>query len=129
MNDGILPVEQEALKQVASKGEKAGIFQLEQFKGFQHALNIFEDDIFVECNSLSKLNEKVDFLDKSYHQTLEFLELDESQSADDLSFNLWVTPRMMFIGVREEEVVKGNDGAVVALNTLGFAGTMALKNQ
>ena len=61
--------------------------------------------------------------------TLEVLGIDESLNAEQLSFNLWVTPRMMFIGSREKGDIEGKDGAVVGLNTLGFTGTMAFKNQ
>ena len=129
MNNGILPIEQEVLKQISEKGGKVGNFQLEQFNAFKHAFNIFENDIFANCNTIADLNDTVELLEKSYRQILEFLSIDESQSADDLSFNLWVTPRMMFIGVRETDAVEGEDGAKVELNTLGFTGTMALKNQ
>ena len=35
---------------------------------------------------------------------------------------------MMFIGIRETDALEGEDGAKVELNTLGYTGTMALKN-
>ena len=35
---------------------------------------------------------------------------------------------MMFIGLRETDALEGEDGAAVELNTLGYTGTMALKN-
>ena len=86
--------------------------------------------MFADCETAQDLEKSIGVLESSYRQTIEFLEIDDSLSADAISFNLWVTPRMMFIAIRKEEIVAGeNEGAVVALNTLGFTGTMALKNQ
>ena len=78
---------------------------------------------------MSDLNQVTEQLEASYQTCLKFLSIDESQSCDDLSFNMWVTPRMMFIGLRETDAVEGDGDARVELNTLGFTGTMALKNQ
>ena len=49
-------------------------------------------------------------------------------SADELSFNLWVTPRMMLIVKREKEFAMAGDQRV-DINSLGFVGTMAVKTE
>ena len=56
--------------------------------------------------------------------------MDERQTADHLSFNMWVTPKMMFMVKRHcNSVVNPDDSsAVVDVNTLGFVGTLAVKN-
>ena len=65
---------------------------------------MFEEDILKDCKTIDDLDRAADKLEASYRKCLEFLKIDESLSADDLSYNMWVTPRMMFIGVREEEL-------------------------
>ena len=42
---------------------------------------------------------------------------------------MYLTPRMMFIVKRECNSVQGPGEAVVDINTLGFVGTLAVKNQ
>jgi len=46
-----------------------------------------------------------------------------------MSFNFWMTPRMMFIAERTSAEVRGSGEARVDINTLGFAGTLAVKNE
>ena len=54
--------------------------------------------------------------------------MDETDDATKLSFNMWVTPRMMFIVERETDTVRGDGDAKIDINTLGFVGTLAVKN-
>ena len=56
--------------------------------------------------------------------------LDETQTVENLSFNMWLTPTMMFVVKRAcNSVVNLNDSqAIIDINTLGFVGTLAVKN-
>ena len=80
--------------------------------------------------SLEQLEGSSQYLLKVYQECLKELGLDESIGLDDLSYNVYVTPRLMFVVERRESSVIGSeDGQKVDLNTLGFVGTIATKNK
>lgn len=60
----------------------------------------------------------------------------EEEDTKNQSYNVWLTPRMMFIVLREKNSVEGPPESQedllrpnVDINTLGFAGTIAVKNE
>ena len=65
-------------------------------------------------------------LHDSYLDLLKDLEIDVSKS-----YNLIVTPRLMWIVVRAKNSVASTDDptAKVDINSLGFVGTLAVKNE
>jgi len=78
-----------------------------------------------------RLHDEAGRLLATYHECLGQLGIDESLKADQLSFNMYVTRNLMFIVKRACNSVQSADvsEAIVDINTLGFAGTLAVKNQ
>jgi ATP adenylyltransferase/5',5'''-P-1,P-4-tetraphosphate phosphorylase II len=80
-----------------------------------------------------------DVIIKTYWDCLSYLGITpENHNGDedtkDCSYNVWITPRMIFIVLRSKNTVEGpSEGYAIKptidINTLGFAGTIATKNQ
>mmetsp|Transcript_26021 Transcript_26021/g.32465 ORF Transcript_26021/g.32465 Transcript_26021/m.32465 type:complete len:130 (-) Transcript_26021:46-435(-) len=79
--------------------------------------------------SRAELEERAQLILNCYHACLEQLGLDESMSAEELSFNMWVTPRMMLVVRRVKEFAMTSSEQRVDINTLGFVGTLAVKSE
>ena len=66
-------------------------------------------------------------LQEAYQEILQYLELNEED--ESASWNMWLTNKMMMVAQRKEPTVRGEGDAKIDINTLGFAGTMAVKNE
>jgi len=102
----------------------------------QHLVAIFNlknpEEGLCPPRDLSELSGQSILVKSRYTECLTRLGLDETEPANKLSYNVWITPRMLFVVKREIESVQGTDedeGARIDINTLGFAGTLAVKNQ
>jgi ATP adenylyltransferase/5',5'''-P-1,P-4-tetraphosphate phosphorylase II len=139
-----LPVEQVALKQYAN--ERSRFFRLDQFKKFQHVVGMldFGQETFEKLASEeATYSQAAEVLVKTYWNCLNYLGVtelnhngNEEEDTKNQSYNVWLTPRMMFIVLREKNSVEGSPESqedllrpTVDINTLGFAGTIAVKNE
>ena len=108
------------------------VTKFEAFSGIKHCVKVFEDgemDGLEMPREMRSLSEQARYLLECYQECLNDLDLDESKSADEVSFNFFMTPRLMCIVKRSKGSVKGEGEAIVDINTLGFCGTLAVKNQ
>lgn len=137
-----LPVEQVALQQYESQRQK--LFTLNQFQKFQHVVGMLDfgrltfDQL---VGSEDSYLQAADIILKTYWECLGFLGITpENHNGDedtkDPSYNVWITPRMVFIVLRSKNTVEGPQlnqadpmKPTVDINTLGFAGTIATKNE
>lgn len=138
---GALPVEQAALKQY--EAEQCRMFKLNQFESFNHIVGMldFGSSTFEQLvSSESTYLKAVDTIFSVYQDCLNFLGINHKQDegSQELkpSYNVWITPRMVFVVLRQKNSIQGPpiseecpDQPVIDINTLGFAGTIAAKNQ
>ena len=123
-----MPVESTILASM-SDVPGASLIKFDKFASMHHIVSVFGKRLKVD--SFESLQEGAESLLTKYHACLHELGLDERQTADHLSFSMWLTPTMMFIVSRHCNSVPNPDdsSAVVDINTLGFVGTLAVKNQ
>lgn len=140
LSGGALPVEQAALKQY--EADKCRMFRINQFKSFEHIVGMldFGSATFEQLvSSESTYMTAVDTIFSVYWECLHFLGIthkqDEGSHEPKPSYNVWITPRMVFVVLREKNSIEGPpiseecpDRPVIDVNTLGFAGTIAAKN-
>ena len=103
------------------------MFILPQFKAFKHIFCRIDNDFFEKSSETEEGAEEMsEKLDNYYWQCLK--KLGNEDHALDVSYNLLVTKNFLFIALRQIEAVK-EDTKTVTVNSLGFAGTHAVKRE
>lgn len=134
-------MEQAALQQYEQ--QKQRLFTLDQFGKFQHVIGMLDfgrDSFDSLVGSEDSYMQAVNVIYKTYWECLEYLGItlenhNCSEDTKDQSYNVWITARMVFVVRRSRNTVEGPavEGEAfrpcVDINTLGFAGTIATKNQ
>ena len=126
--DGVkqfIPVEQAALIHVKSAGVSSRMFMLPQFARFKHVFYRIDADFFEKVNtSEDGADEMSEKLENYYWQCLK--KIGNPDHDKDVSYNLLLTRNFLFIALRSVEALKEED-RTVTVNSLGFAGTHAVK--
>lgn len=128
--DGVntfVPVEQCAIDYIKTSKVESRMFQLPQFSAFKHIFYRIDQDFFEKSSESEEGAEEMsEKLDNYYWQCLKKLGNEEHNL--DVSYNLLVTRNFLFIALRLVEAVK-EDNMTVTVNSLGFAGTHAVKRE
>lgn len=128
--DGIstfIPVEQEALAYIKQNQVQSRMFTLPQFSKFKHVFYRIDNDFFEKVGeSEDGADEMSEKLDNYYWQCLK--KVGNPDHDHEISYNLLLTKNFLFIAVRAVEALK-EDEMTVTVNSLGFAGTHAVKRQ
>jgi len=124
LSSNILPVEVAA----AEQRKEEGMFELDQFFGIKHRFFRFGFDYFslIEEKGEEGINEAVEQIETIYHMCLGELGVDANDA--EVSYNVYLTPTLLFVVLREKNSVFGENGEKVDVNTLGFTGTLAVKS-
>ena len=94
----VLPVENAILDMESNHYVDGKICQYRRWAGVKHCFKVFNKAKELEpVWNMLQLHERARYLLDCYHECLNELGIDENTPADQLSFNLWVTPRMMFL--------------------------------
>ena len=106
----------------------------------------FENDSFEKlAENEQTVGKAAQIIENAYWQCLNYLGVTKENHNNQVnadpemstsqSYNVWMTPRMIFVVAREKPSVKGpleflecSERPQVDINTLGFAGTIAVKN-
>ena len=136
---GILPFEEAALQH--SREIESAHFILPQYSKFQHIVyklakggvdvlqthTAFTDDLDQEAY----FNGQAAALERCYHESLKALGYNYEKEPVHQDYNLVLTRHFLLIVLRETDSVKSieNPKVSISMNSLGFAGTMAVKNQ
>lgn len=120
-----IPVEQEALRYVKENKVETRMFTLPQFSKFKHVFYRIEKDFFTKVgeseDGAEEMSEKIE---NYYWQCLK--KIGNPEHDNDISYNLILTKSFLFIALRSVEAVK-EDEMTVTVNSLGYAGTHAVK--
>ena len=134
----LIPVEEAALVYIKSQKVEQRMFQLPQFSKFKHIFYRLDPDFFTKVNEgedgADEMSEKIE---NYYWQCLKKL-VNQDHNLD-VSYNLLLTQNFLIIVLRQVEAVKEVESPenlevkpnlmTVTLNSLGFAGTLAVKRE
>lgn len=125
MRDGMLPVEQEALKYAMENNIQSGMFQLPQFKTFKHVFHVLADSegksIMRICEDEHRIEELAHRITLIYNECLQILKYKEED------YNMVLTEHFLFVVLREKESFTQGEYEF-NINALGYAGTLAVKS-
>lgn len=101
------------------------MFMLPQFARFKHVFYRIDGDFFEKVNASEEgADEMSEKLENYYWQCLK--KIGNPDHDQDVSYNLLLTRNFLFIALRSVEALKEED-RTVTVNSLGFAGTHAVK--
>jgi ATP adenylyltransferase len=99
---------------------------LPQFKRFKHLVCRLDGNINEKLESLEEIEEMSVKLERLYWDCMEIM--NNVNHDHNNNYNLILTRNFMIMAMRSCEGFK-EDGVFISMNSLGFAGTMAVKNE
>ncbi|CDW85382.1 atp adenylyltransferase (5-p-4-tetraphosphate phosphorylase ii) [Stylonychia lemnae] len=129
LNSQSLPIEQAAVKYLEENKIEGNLFNLPQFTNFQHTFAKVESEVFDSAyESYDAFEEQAIKLENQYWECIEQLGI--QANGEEISYNFLMMKNIMLIAPRSKEGYRDEEtGITVNVNSLGFAGTFAVKNQ
>eukprot|EP00347_Sterkiella_histriomuscorum_P004117 403361689 len=129
MYQKLLPVEQAALRYVSQNRIDTQQFTLPQFSKFQHIFCKIDPAVFsLHFDTFDEIEEQAIYLENQYWDCLSVLrnnEYDETKS-----YNLILMKNFILTVMREREQIRDQQSETsLNINSLGFAGTFAVKSE